>query len=112
MEHEGKIGHAEIQIGNSAVMIADACAGRVAASTSGSPANLYMYVEDVDAFVAKAVQAGAKLERPVENQFYGDRSGMVVDPFGFTWNVATHIEDVPPDEIRKRSVKFFAEMMS
>jgi PhnB protein len=63
---------------------------------------LHVYVEDVDAVVARAVSHGAKLTRPVENQFYGDRSGTLVDPFGHTWHIATHIEDVAPDEIDRR----------
>ena len=75
------------------------------AAYGGSPISLHVYVENVDEVVAKAVAAGAKLIRPVENQFYGDRSGGVVDPFGHTWNIATHIEDVPPDEIDRRAAE-------
>ena len=68
-----------------------------------------MYLEDVDARVAQAVEAGATVVRPVEHQFYGDRSGQFEDPFGHRWNVATHIEDVSPDEMRSRAAQFMTE---
>ena len=102
----GQIGHAEIQFGGSVVMLADEfpemnC--RSPESLGGSPISLHVYVEDVDAVVARAVSHGAKVTRPVQDQFYGDRSGMIVDPFGHTWNIATHVEDVPPDEIERRA---------
>jgi PhnB protein len=71
----------------------------------GSPISLMVYVEDVDALVARAVTAGAKLERPVANQFYGDRTGGIEDPFGYHWYIATHVEDVPRDELEKRAAK-------
>ena len=104
----GKIGHAEIRIGDSPVMLADESpemGARSARTIGGSPISLMVYVEDVDARVAQAVAAGAKLTRPVANQFYGDRTGGIDDPFGYHWYLATHIEDVPPDELEKRAAK-------
>lgn len=101
----GKVGHAEIRIGNSHVMLADEHLERGARSArtiGGSPVSLLVYVEDVDAQFARAVAAGAKVTRPVENQFYGDRSGGVEDPFGYTWYLATHIEDVSSEEMQRR----------
>jgi Uncharacterized protein conserved in bacteria len=78
---------------------------RSARTIGGSPISLMVYVEDVDALVAQAVAAGAKLVRPVANQFYGDRTGGIEDPFGYHWYIATHVEDVPPDELKKRAEK-------
>ena len=104
----GKIGHAEIRIGDSPVMLADESPemnARSARTIGGSPISLMVYVEDVDALVARAVAAGAKLVRPVANQFYGDRTGGIDDPFGYHWYIATHVEDVPPDELKKRAAK-------
>ena len=102
---DGKIGHAEIQIGGSNVMLADENPERGARSpktVGGSPISLLLYVENVDRTVEKAVAAGAKVLRPVENQFYGDRTGGIEDPFGHLWYVATHVEDVSPEEMKKR----------
>src|SRR5262245_13837458 len=102
----GSIGHAEIRIGNSHIMLSDEYPemGAVSPQTlGGSPIKLMIYVEDVDSIVNQAIEAGAKLQRPVENQFYGDRSGSVDDPFGYTWYIATHIEDVPMEELQKRA---------
>ena len=104
----GKIGHAEIRIGDSPVMLADEnleMNARSARTIGGSPISLMVYVEDVDAVVAQAVAAGGKLVRPVADQFYGDRTGGVDDPFGYHWYIATHVEDVPPDELEKRAAK-------
>ncbi|MEW6306573.1 MAG: VOC family protein [Verrucomicrobiota bacterium] len=101
----GKVMHAEIQIGTSRLMLADECPQANALSpktVGGSPMFIALYVADVDATVGKAVAAGAKVERPVQNQFYGDRSGMILDPFGHRWNIGTHIEDVSPEEMNKR----------
>jgi len=101
----GKIMHAEIKIGDSTVMLADESPqmGSVSPVTlGGSPSLLHVYVADVDAVTQKAVDAGAKLVRPVKDQFYGDRTGTIVDPFGHVWNVGTHVEDVSPEEMRKR----------
>lgn len=103
---DGKIGHAEIKIGDSHVMLADEhpeMGGRSARSFGGSPVSLMIYVEDVDAVVGRAVEAGATLTRPVADQFYGDRTGGVTDPFGHVWYVATHVEDVPVEELQKRA---------
>lgn len=103
---EGKIGHAEIQFGDSRIMLADEYPDMDAKSPrafGGSPVSIMLYVEDVDAFVSKAVAAGAKLQRPVENKFYGDRSGTIEDPFGHTWHISTHVEDVPVEELHKRA---------
>jgi PhnB protein len=111
-EHDGKIGHAEIKIGDSPVMLADEFPNMGASSPQtmgGSPIHMMLYVEDVDKFVERAVGAGAKLQRPIANQFYGDRMGGIEDPFGFTWYVATHIEDVPPKELQKRAAAAFAQ---
>jgi PhnB protein len=104
----GKIGHAEIRIGDSPIMLADESpemGARSLRTIGGSPVSLMVYVEDVDARVAQAVAAGAKLTRPVANQFYGDRTGGIEDPFGYHWYLATHIEDVPLDELQKRAAK-------
>jgi len=102
---EGKVGHAELEIGDCVVMLADEFPGHQAyapAHFGGSPVTLHLYVEDVDTVVARAIAAGGKPARPVENQFYGDRAGSFTDPSGHVWHVATHIEDVPPDEINRR----------
>ena len=101
----GTIGHAEIELGGSVIMLADEfpqMGAKGPESYGGSPVTLHLYVEDVGAVVARAVSLGAKVTRPVQNQFYGDRSGTVVDPFGHTWNIATHVEDVSPEEVGKR----------
>ena len=103
---DGRVGHAEIKIGDSHVMLADEhpeMGARGPQAIGGSPISLVLYVEDVDATVNRAVEAGAKLTRPVANQFYGDRTGGVEDPFGHAWYVATHVEDVAPEEMRKRA---------
>jgi PhnB protein len=101
----GKIGHAEVKIGNAIVMLADEApeADHVSPKTlGGSTVKLHMYVEDVDAFFETAVAAGAKVLIPVADQFYGDRSGRLEDPFGHVWLVSTHVEDVSPEEMQKR----------
>ena len=103
---DGKIGHAEIKIGDSPVMLADevpAKGFRSPQALGGSPIALMIYVDDVDRVFNQAVAAGAKVERPVQNQFYGDRSGGVIDPFGHVWYIATHVEDVSPEEMDKRA---------
>lgn len=105
----GKIGHAEIKIGDSYVMLADEFPDmgfHSPQSLGGSPVTLHLYVEDVDALTAQAVAAGAKLIKKVENQFYGDRNGTVEDPFGHVWSIATHVEDVAPEEIQQRFAAF------
>jgi PhnB protein len=100
------VGHAEIQIGDSVIMMADPPAEASSPkSLGGTPVSLCVYVEDVDATVAKAVEAGAKILQPVEDKFYGDRTGTFEDPFGHEWSIMTHIEDVPPDEMAKRAAQ-------
>ena len=105
---DGRIGHAELQIGDSVVMLADEFPDqgfRSPKGIGGTPVSLGVYVEDVDTVFARAVEAGAKPLRDVTDQFYGDRSGQFEDPFGHVWSVATHIEDVPPDEMEKRAAQ-------
>jgi len=112
MMPDGRVGHAEIRLGDSLIMLADEFpeyGGKAPDTLGGSPVSLHLYVEDVDAFVKKAVAAGAKERKPVADQFYGDRSGQLEDPFGHLWWVATHKEDVPPAEMQKRAEKMFAE---
>jgi PhnB protein len=101
----GKIGHAEVKIGKALIMLADENPdyGNLSPKTlGGSAVRLHMYVENVDAFFEKAVAAGAKILIPVADQFYGDRSGRLEDPFGHVWLVSTHTEDVAPEEMQKR----------
>jgi PhnB protein len=105
---DGKLGHAEIQIGDSRVMLADEFPQmnfRGPRSVGGSPVHLHLYVQDVDAFYARALAAGAKTLRPIADQFYGDRSVSVEDPFGHVWHLATHKEDLTPEEIARRMPK-------
>jgi len=102
----GRIGHAEIQIGTSRLMLADEfpeVGARSAKAFGGSPVGLCLYLDDCDTVFAKAVAAGAIVERPLKNQFYGDRSGTVRDPFGLQWTIATHVEDVTPEEMERRN---------
>ena len=102
----GRVGHAELQLGGSRIMLADEHPelGALSAKTiGGSPVSIHLYVEDVDAAVARAVAAGAKLIRPVADQFYGDRTGGIEDPFGYHWYIATHKEDLTPEEINRRA---------
>ena len=101
----GKVGHAEIKIGNSPIMLADEfpeMGFRGPQSLGGSTVSILLYVEDVDARFSRAIAAGAKVVRPVQDQFYGDRSGTLADPFGHVWTIATHKEDVSPEEIHNR----------
>ncbi len=107
----GKVMHAEIKIGDSPVMLADEFPEmgiRSAKSFGGSPVTILIYTEDADAMFAQAIAAGATETKPLADQFYGDRSGTVEDPFGHTWTIATHTEDLAPEEIERR----FQEMMS
>jgi PhnB protein len=105
---DGKIAHAEIKIGNSPIMLADeapeaaALGARSPQTLGNSSVIIALYVDDVDAMARQAVAAGAKLLIPVKDQFYGDRSGRLLDPFGHVWIIATHKEDVPPEEMQKR----------
>jgi PhnB protein len=104
----GTIGHAEFQIGNSRIMMADEfpdMGARSPETIGGSPVGLCIYTEDVDALFKQALAAGGKQERPVVDQFYGDRSGTLRDPFGHQWTLATHKEDVSPEEMTRRMEK-------
>lgn len=108
---EGKVGHAEIRIGDSTVMLADEFPemGAISPQTlGGSGVGLMIYVEDVDAHFKQALQAGGTEIRPVKDQFYGDRSGTLKDPFGHQWTIATHTEDLTPEEIGKRAAAAMA----
>lgn len=103
-----RVGHAELLIGNSRIMLADENPAFEAYGPKhykGSPISLVIYVENVDSAAEKAVAAGATVVRPVQNQFYGDRSGTFLDPFGYKWTLGTHVEDVAPEEMRKRMEK-------
>ncbi|HEX5413089.1 MAG TPA: VOC family protein [Terriglobia bacterium] len=103
---DGRIGHAELKIGDSTIMLADEFPERNIRgpeSLGGTPVSLHLYVEDVDTVAQRAIAAGAKELRPVQNQFYGDRSGMFADPFGHQWNISTHVEDLTAEEIGKRA---------
>jgi PhnB protein len=102
---DGKIGHAEVRIGDSVVMLADEnteANARSPRTVGGTPVSLMLYVQDVDRTFAQAVELGAKVERPLADQFYGDRTGGVIDPFGHRWYLATHKEDVSPEEMKRR----------
>jgi PhnB protein len=110
---EGKIGHAELEIGDSLVMLSDPfpqAATRSPKELGGSSVSVHMYVEDVDAVVKKAVDAGATITMEVADQFWGDRLGSVKDPFGHLWSIATHVEDVPPEEMAERAKAAMAAM--
>ena len=109
----GKVMHAEFTIGDSRLMISDAFpdhGAQRAGRFGGSALKVHLYVEDVDATVGKAVASGAKVVKPVMDMFYGDRSGVVEDPFGHTWNVATHVEDVTPEQMDERFAAMMAKM--
>jgi PhnB protein len=108
---DGRIGHAELQLGDSMIMLADENAqmgARGPRAIGGTPVSLHVYVEDSDAVFERAVQAGAKALQPVEDRFYGDRSGQFEDPFGHRWDISTHVEDVPPEEMSKRAAAAMA----
>ena len=104
-----RLGHAELQIGDSHVMLADEFPEMGALgpeSYGGTPVSLLIYIPEVDAVFARALAAGATEKKPVQDQFYGDRSGMLTDPFGHSWSIATHIEDVAPEEMSRRMAEF------
>ncbi|HEU0259731.1 MAG TPA: VOC family protein [Burkholderiales bacterium] len=108
----GKIGHAELRIGDSRVMLADEYRemdflGPL--SRGGSAVHLHIYMPNADKVVERAVEAGAKVVQPLEDKFYGDRTGSVQDPFGHVWHIATHVEDVPPRELEKRAEKMMKD---
>jgi PhnB protein len=107
---DGRLGHAEIRIGDSIIMMSDEFpeyGGKSPQTLGGSAVNIHLYVEDVDALFKRALAAGAKERKPVKDQFYGDRSGQVEDPFGHLWWIATHKEDVSPAEMQKRVEAMF-----
>jgi len=108
----GSIGHAEIKIGDSPIMLADESpemGARSPESYGGSAVGLMLYVPNVDETLKRAVGAGAKLDRAVEDKFYGDRMGSIIDPFGHIWYIATHVEDVSPDEMKRRAEAMMAQ---
>jgi PhnB protein len=110
----GTVAHAEIQIGDSVVIIEDESPERGTQApppggVAGSPSSLFIYVEDVDAVVARAVELGATLQRAPQDQFYGDRDGHVVDPFGHGWTIASHVEDVAPEEMVRRMAELYGQ---
>lgn len=106
----GGIAHAEIKIGNSVIMLSDEhprMGHRGPRSLGGSPVGIMLYVENVDDVFGRAIKAGGKEQRPVTNQFYGDRTGTLEDPFGHVWTISTHVEDVPADEMKRRAEAAF-----
>jgi len=108
---DGRVGHAELEIGDSLIMLADEfpeMEARGPKAVGGTPVSLHVYVEDADGVFDRAVEAGARALHPVEDKFYGDRSGQFEDPFGHHWSVATHVEDVPPDEMAARAAAAMA----
>ena len=111
----GKIGHAELEIGDSLVMLSDALpqfSTRPPKELGGTSVSVFMYVEDVDAVVQQAVDAGATITMEVADQFWGDRMGSVTDPFGHSWSIATHVEDLTPEEIAERGKAAMAALSS
>jgi PhnB protein len=105
MDHQGKVGHAEIKIGDSPIMLADEypeMGYKSPKTLGGTPVSIMIYVEDVDTVYNQAIKSGGVEQKPLQDQFYGDRSGTLTDPFGHVWTVATHKEDVTPEEIDKR----------
>ena len=111
----GKIGHAELEIGGSVIMLSDPfpqASTRPPKELGGTSASVFMYVEDVDAVVKQAVDAGGTIAMEVADQFWGDRFGSVTDPFGHQWGIATHVEDVPPEEMAERAKAAMAQMAS
>ena len=111
----GKIGHAELEIGGSLVMLSDALpqfATRSPKELGGTTASVFMYVENVDAVVEKAVDAGATVTMETADQFWGDRMGSITDPFGHNWSLATHVEDVTPEQVAERAKEAFAALRS
>jgi len=110
---DGSIGHAELEIGDSLVMLSDPfpqATTRTPKELGGTTATVFLYVDDVDAVVKRAVDAGASVTMEVADQFWGDRFGAITDPFGHSWSIATHVEDVPPDEMARRAEEAMAQM--
>jgi PhnB protein len=112
---DGRIGHAELKIGDSHIMLSDPfpqSSTKPPTELGGTSASIFMYVEDVDAVVQKAVDQGATVTMEVEDQFWGDRFGSITDPFGHNWSIATHVEDLTPEEIEERGKDAMAAMAS
>jgi PhnB protein len=110
----GTVAHAEIQIGDSVVIIEDESPEQGSKApppggVAGSSSSLFIYVEDVDAVITRAVELGAVLKRPPQDQFYGDRDGHILDPFGHGWTIATHVEDVAPEELARRMAELYGQ---
>ena|SRR5437868_8786004 len=108
----GKIGHAELKIGDAKLMLSDECPemqARGPEAFGGCPIIVHLYIKNADAVIAKAVSLGAKVTRPAEDMFYGDRSGMIQDPFGYSWCISTHIEDLTPAKVKKRAQALFGK---
>ncbi len=109
----GSVGHAELKVGDSMIMLADPCPAMQFESPQkygGTPVSFYIYVEKVDEVFAKALEIGAAEIKPVTNQFYGDRSGTVRDPFGHVWTISSRVEKLTPEEVRQRAADFMAKM--
>lgn len=112
MEHSGRVGHAELKLGDAKIMLADECPEMNAQSPKaigGSPVGIHLYIKNVDDVVQRALSLGASLVRPVETMFYGDRSGALQDPYGHIWYISTHVEDVTPAKIKKRAAELFGK---
>lgn len=107
---DGKIMHAELKIGDSRVMVNDVMMGKGPQAYGGSPASLWLYVDDSDKLFNRAVGAGGKIQMPIEDQFWGDRAGAVADPAGYTWWIATRKQDFTPEEMNQRATEFFKSM--
>ncbi len=107
---DGKIMHAELKIGSSRFMVNDVMMGKGPQAFGGSPASLWLFVNDSDALFNRAIGAGAKVEMPIGDQFWGDRAGAVIDPAGYIWWIATRKEDLTPAEMQQRAAEFFKQM--
>jgi PhnB protein len=110
---DGKIAHAELGVGDAVLMLADQFPQSICKppkELGGTSVGLFLYVEDVDAFVQRAVDAGATVTMPIDDMFWGDRYGRIADPFGHDWQIATHVEDVPPEEMAERGREAMANM--
>jgi len=106
---DGKIMHAEIKIGDSRIMVGDVMMGKGPRGFGGSPASLWLLVDNSDALFDRAVKAGATVQMPLADQFWGDRGGAIADPAGYTWWIATRKEDLTPEELRQRAAEFFKQ---